>query len=238
MTANQPVYKTTMAHWYFDFISPYAYLQSQQRQLFEAVPQITCKPILFAGLLNHWGHLGPAEIPSKRDWTFAHITWLAHQQSTKLTLPAHHPFNPLPLLRLCVAAGSTVEASSRIFQYVWAEGHLPQEQSSFTQLCAEFNLNPDDLNDPAVKTQVLDNGKQAIEEGVFGVPTLVHGQQLFWGQDASDMFLDYLASVSPDGETNEASETNQANSADVRTAWPNKQMDLAAALPYGEQRKR
>jgi len=207
--------------WYFDFISPYAYLQSQQNKLFDASPEITCKPILFAGLLNHWGQLGPAEIPVKRNWTFAHITWLAQQHSIQLTLPAHHPFNPLPLLRLCVAAGSTVEATSQIFRYVWVEGHLPQDQEPFEKLCHAFNLTPDDLNDPAVKAQVLDNGKQAIDAGVFGVPTLVHQQQLFWGQDAGDMFLDYLSSLSTTG-----------------TQWPKKQMDLAAALPYGEQRKR
>lgn len=210
-----------MTDWYFDFISPYAYLQSQQNKLFDASPEITCKPILFAGLLNHWGQLGPAEIPVKRNWTFAHITWLAQQHSIQLTLPAHHPFNPLPLLRLCVAAGSTVEATSQIFRYVWVEGHLPQDQEPFEKLCHAFNLTPDDLNDPAVKAQVLDNGKQAIDAGVFGVPTLVHQQQLFWGQDAGDMFLDYLSSLSTTG-----------------TQWPKKQMDLAAALPYGEQRKR
>jgi len=226
-----------MTDWYFDFISPYAYLQSQQTELFEAVPDIICKPILFAGLLSHWGQLGPAEIPVKRDWTFAHITWLAHQQSIELTLPAHHPFNPLPLLRLCVAAGSTVEASSKIFRYVWAQGHLPQDQEPFKQLCHEFELTPDDLNDPTVKTQVLDNGKQAIAAGVFGVPTLVHQQQLFWGQDAGNMFFDYLSYLS-DTVDNKSAHTTETGTSLIARQWPKKQINLAAALPYGEQRKR
>jgi len=56
---------------YFDFISPYAYLAFKgiQRGLVNRV-DITYKPILFAGLLNHYGQLGPAEIPHRREWTF------------------------------------------------------------------------------------------------------------------------------------------------------------------------
>ncbi len=47
--------------WYFDFVSPYSYLQ------FEAYPELMrtteLRPVLFAGLLNHWGGKGPAEVP-------------------------------------------------------------------------------------------------------------------------------------------------------------------------------
>ena len=54
------------AIWYYDVISPYAYLQAMALPRLAEVLEITARPILFAGLLKHWGHLGPAEIPAKR----------------------------------------------------------------------------------------------------------------------------------------------------------------------------
>jgi hypothetical protein len=74
---------------------------------------------LFAGLLNHWDNKGPAEIPPKRTWSFEHCAWLAHEHRIRLKLPAQHPFNPLPLLRLCIALGSTTDIVHRRFRYVW-----------------------------------------------------------------------------------------------------------------------
>ena len=52
------------AAWYFDFISPFSYLQLGR---FKDLPQdleIALKPVVFSALLNHWGHMGPAEIPA------------------------------------------------------------------------------------------------------------------------------------------------------------------------------
>ena len=54
------------ADWYFDFVSPFAYLQLMD---FKRLPDslgIRYRPVLFAGLLGHWGQKGPAEIPDKR----------------------------------------------------------------------------------------------------------------------------------------------------------------------------
>ena len=96
--------------WYFDYISPYAYLQSAVLSRFERYARIEPRPVLFAGLLNHFGQKGPAEIPAKKAQTFREVVWLAHQHQIPLKLPHAHPFNPLPLLRLFVAAGGTRRA--------------------------------------------------------------------------------------------------------------------------------
>ena len=98
---------------YLDFVSPYAYLA------FEALPaalqghsvSVTYKPILFAGLLRHYGQLGPAEIPAKREWTYRQVLWLAHQQGIDFQMPATHPFNPLGLLRLALATAMLLPVS-------------------------------------------------------------------------------------------------------------------------------
>ncbi|WP_019139807.1 2-hydroxychromene-2-carboxylate isomerase [Noviherbaspirillum massiliense] len=173
--------------WYFDFVSPYSYLQSGLLGKLPAGTEIRFRPVLLAGLLNHWENVGPAEIEPKRIWTFEHCTWLAHKYGIPLKLPAHHPFNSLPLLRLCIALGNTPEVVHRLFRYVWREGRLPTETEHWQALLKELNATSDMLDRPEVKQQLIDNGQQAIAAGVFGVPTAVVGNQRFWGVDATDM---------------------------------------------------
>ncbi len=186
--------------WYFDFISPFSYLA------FEALPQalapitppprIDYRPVLFAGLLNHWGHKGPAEIGPKRTFTYEHVAWLAARHGIALRAPRHHPFNPLPLLRAAVAAGGGRSVIERVFRFVWRDGHLPDEPA-FADLLRTLHLDATALDAPAVKQALRDNGAQAIADGVFGVPTAVAttatGTRLIWGFDALPMLTDWLA---------------------------------------------
>ena len=110
-------------------ISPFAYLA------FEHLPQalegcsyeVQYRPVLFAGLLGHWGQKGPAEIEPKRQWTFRHIAWLSHTLQVPIDTPAPHPFNPLPLLRLALACATPGDMPNRrvveaLMRHVWRGG--------------------------------------------------------------------------------------------------------------------
>ena len=182
-----------MIDWYFDFISPYAYLQ--WHRLRREVPQlaITPKPVLFAGLLSHWDNKGPAEITPKRSWTYAHCLWLARRYDIPMQLPTAHPFNPLPLLRLSLALGATEDVVDRLFGYVWRDGRLPSDEDAWQDLLDELLVEPAEINAEAVKHALHRNCEEAIEAGVFGVPTAVVDGELFWGVDATDMLLAYVA---------------------------------------------
>lgn len=182
----------TKIDWYFDFVSPFAYLQSGLLGKLPAGTKIHYKPVLLAGLLNHWESLGPAEIAPKRIWTYEHCVWLAHKFGIPLKLPAQHPFNSLPLLRLCLALGNTPEVVNRLFRYVWREGRLPTETEHWTALLQELNATELALDHPQLKQQLIDNGAQAVAAGVFGVPTAVVDNRCFWGVDATDMLIAYL----------------------------------------------
>ena len=94
--------------WYFDFVSPYSYIALHRLE--ELPAPVAYKPVLFAGLLNHWGQKGPAEIPAKRRWTYRWCIWWAKSLGIPFRFPAAHPFNPLPHLRLALACGSRPEA--------------------------------------------------------------------------------------------------------------------------------
>ncbi|MBI5898275.1 MAG: 2-hydroxychromene-2-carboxylate isomerase [Rhodocyclales bacterium] len=182
---------------HFDFISPYAYLG------FEALPQalagLSCqvnyKPVLFAALLKHHGQLGPAEIADKRDWTYRQVQWLAHINGLRLDLPAAHPFNPLPLLRLALATVNEGdpgrEACAAIFEHVWQGG----EDAADPQRIAELTRRLNPLRDPAggeVKVELGNNTDAAIRQGLFGVPAFTVDDKSFWGFDSLPMLRAWL----------------------------------------------
>ena len=107
--------------WYFDFVSPFSYFQTQRFAELEPTIEIDCQPILFAALLKHWGQLGPAEIPVKRRFTYRYLQWYAERYEIALKMPAGHPFNPLRALRLATALGSTRDVVLEIFEFIWAD---------------------------------------------------------------------------------------------------------------------
>ena len=179
--------------WYFDFISPYAYLQWQRLRREAPTLSLNPKPVLFAGLLGHWGNKGPVETPPKRSWTYAHCLWVARRHDIPMRLPSAHPFNPLPLLRLSIALGANEDVVDRLFSYVWREGLLPSDEGDWQDLLDEFLIEPADINADAIKQELHRNCEQAIAAGVFGVPTAVVDGELFWGVDATDMLLAYVA---------------------------------------------
>lgn len=199
---------------YFDPISPFAWLA------FQHLPKVLMgndakhgvsynvvyKPILFAALLKHHGQLGPAEIPSKRDWTYRHVQWLGHGMGVPLTMPSSHPFNPLPLLRLglaCAAPRTPGQVSrhvaEQLLHHVWGSGgdatspdRLAALHTTLQSHLAQLSRALADPNGAAVKQQLKANSEEALAAGAFGVPTCVVDDKLFWGLDGLPMLKAYL----------------------------------------------
>ncbi len=113
---------------HLDFISPYAYLA------FEHLPEaleglsysVAYKPMLLGAVLKHHGQLGPAEIAAKCTWTYRHVLWLGHAHGVPIEMPASHPYNPLPHLRLALATTADGDISRHVaetlFREVWRGG--------------------------------------------------------------------------------------------------------------------
>jgi len=181
--------------WVFDVVSPFAYLALKQLPRLPRAIQVDYVPALFAGILNHHGQIGNAEIASKRRFTYRFALWRARQLGIDMRMPPAHPFNPLGALRLIIAAGNDQRAIERVFDAVWAEGRDVADPAVIESLAVELGIHDprNALGDPAVKQRLHDNTNWAIERGVFGVPTLVIDNELFWGQDGFEMALDYLA---------------------------------------------
>ena len=182
------------ASWYFDFISPFAYLQLRKATSWRARLDITPIPVAFGAILKHHGNVGPAEIPGKREWTYRLVQWQAEQTGVPLRFPPAHPFNPLAALRLCIAAGSTWQAVETIYDHIWAQGRAGTTGAELADAGRALGIDNVEIaaNAPEVKAQLRANTEAAIAAGVFGVPTLRSGAELFWGNDASPMIEQWL----------------------------------------------
>jgi 2-hydroxychromene-2-carboxylate isomerase len=147
-------------------------------------------------LLKQHGQLGPAEIAPKRDWTYRQVLWLAHTQGVTLQMPAAHPFNPLPLLRLALACGENGLANryvcETLFRHVWHGGADAADAQRLEAVKAALNPGRDPASD-AVKGELKANTEEAIARGLFGVPSYAVDDKLFWGFDALGMLRAYLA---------------------------------------------
>ena len=176
----------TPVRWYFDFISPFAYLQWPKVRALLDTQAILPVPILFGAVLDAVGQKGPAEIPRKREFTYRHVLWQARQQGIALRFPPAHPFNPLAALRLCIAAGNTPETIDAIFDWIWACGHAGDSADALLPLSTQLHVAPGASSTDSVKATLRNNTEAAITAGIFGVPTLAIGDALFWGNDAHD----------------------------------------------------
>jgi 2-hydroxychromene-2-carboxylate isomerase len=181
------------ASWVFDVISPFAYLAYGQLARLPAGVELEFVPVLFAGLLEHFGQLGPAEIPSKRRSTYRFVLWRARRLGIPMHMPPAHPFNPLAALRLIIAAGCHAHAVGTVLDAAFRHGRDLADPAVITELAATLGVaNPQAaLSDPKVKERLRANTSWAMKRGVFGVPTLVIGEEFFWGGDAIDMACEY-----------------------------------------------
>jgi len=182
---------------YFDYLSPFAYFAALKLPPLCEKHGVTLDycPVVFAGLLNHWGQLGPAEIPSKARHTAKHCMRYAKQNGISYQGPRYHPFNPLTTLRVStreVAGRDQARVVNCLFSLGWGQGGDLGGDEQIIQALEAVDLDGPKLvaraKEPSVKQTLRADTDAAIEEGVFGVPTMLIDDQLFWGIDQ----LDYL----------------------------------------------
>lgn len=177
---------------YFDFISMYAcFAWRRLRKLCdERDLELVAHPVVFARLLDHWGQLGPAEIPPKRECVFKAAWRTAALEGWDYDPPAAHPYNPIPSLRLALAAVGGADQHrvvDTIFDAGWSRGADLGDPGALVAALDAAGLDGAALlertAEPAVKDALRQGTEDAIGRGVFGVPTMILGEELFWGND-------------------------------------------------------
>jgi len=191
---------------HFDFVSPYAYLAwTQIHALAErAGASVEPAPILFAGLLNHHGHKGPAEVPAKRIYIYKDTLRRASLLGVPFALPPSHPFNPLLALRAVLAAPDERKRAliDALFAASWGDAEdRGIDRPEVVRAAARAAGIEGDLVERAsaddVKRALRSRTEDAIAAGVFGVPTMRAGEELFWGLDSFDLLERHLRGDDP-----------------------------------------
>lgn len=199
------------ATFYYDIVSPFAYLYLKQRSRLEKALDIKPVPVLLGGLLRATENKGPGEVAAKRPHTYQFCVWQAERLGIPFRFPEHHPFMTVTAQRLLVEQNADWKMVERAFDYVWVEGKDPN--LSWPEFCSHLGLAADTPKPESaeVKTQLIANTNQAKAAGAFGVPALVVNQHCFWGVDTIDWVLDYLARPSMFAEPSYAYAGNVPN---------------------------
>jgi 2-hydroxychromene-2-carboxylate isomerase len=192
----------TSLRFYFDYISPNAYLAWTQLPALAGRFGVAVEPVpvLFAGLLDAHRRVGPAETP-------AHIRWMWKNVLRKATLlgvpfhpPAFHPFNPLLALRassLPLPAAGRMTLIDALFQAVWVQGLHIAEADVVRSVADGAGLAGGELVAAAGSAQskagLRGQTDDAFARGVFGVPSMEVDGELFWGYDDFPQLTRFLS---------------------------------------------
>ena len=193
-------------HFYFDFISPYAYFAWRNLpSLAEKYNRpIDAHPVVFGKLLDKWGQLGPAEILPKRKWLHQYCLRYAALNGFEYNPPKCHPFNPLAALRMSLKEVSGIDQHrviDTIFEAGWSRGEDLGDLPTLISLVEQQNIDGEYLSrqvsQPDVKKLLINETAMAIEKGVFGVPSIIIDGNLFWGNDQMEHIELLLAGNDP-----------------------------------------
>lgn len=191
---------TPIVTFYFDPVSPYAWLAANALDRIEATgAQTVFQPVLFAALLNAHGNIGPAEVPAKRAYIFRDVMREAARAGLQFKGPPGHPFNPLQALRMCLAVTRQDERrrfALAVMSACWERGEDVSDPAVLSKVADACGLSGSALQaaaqQPDIKMQLQAATENAIAGGVFGVPTFKVGAELFWGGDRIDALIRYL----------------------------------------------
>lgn len=202
------------ARLYFDFISPYSYLAVAELEPFAqrtgAVVELV--PVVYGAILEATDLVGPVESPTKRDYTFLDAMRRAERLGLPFEGPPTHPFRSLEALRtVCLFrdrrdVGRLVE---RLMHLCWGEGaaltDLDVLRSAVTDVGLDATRLGERIAESSVKQQLIDLTTEALDRGVFGIPTFELDGELFWGHDRMDDLADRLSgrAAPPDEKLNE-----------------------------------
>ncbi len=186
---------------YFDFVSPYAWLAAHQLGAVRDCTGVKFRfvPVLFAGLLDRHANVGPAEIPAKRRYTFADAQRWAVHLGLEFKSPPAHPFNPLKPLRVTSAVdddGEREALSRRLLDATWSDGQDITADTVVEQIADNMGLDGKALlasaQSEGIKQRLRQQTDTAVAAGVFGVPTFVVDGEVFWGNDRLPFLQAYL----------------------------------------------
>ena len=183
---------------YFDFISPYSFLAHKEiRKIENKIDiKIRYKPILLGGLHNLHGIKAPAFIPAKAKHMIRDCKLIAERNNVKFKFNSYFPIRSLNLMRgVLVAEEDNIKNYyiDNIFNTVWQDGLNMNDEIIFHKVLKNLNINPKTFSlrstSSLIKDSLRNKTNEAYEKGVFGAPTLILNNKIFWGSDTIEFAL-------------------------------------------------
>ena len=183
---------------YFDFVSPYSFLAHKKIRKIESKAKIKVRylPILLGGLHNLHGIKAPAFIPAKARHMIRDCKLIAEKNNTKFKFNSYFPIKSLNLMRGVLVAEEDNFKSyyiDSIFDTIWQDGLNLNDENIFYKVLKNLNVNPKTFilrsSSSSIKDLLKKRTSEAYEKGVFGAPTFVSNNKIFWGQDRIEFVL-------------------------------------------------
>ena len=177
---------------YFDFISPYSFLAHKEIIKIERKNSIKIKykPILLGGLHNLHGIKAPAFIPAKAKHMIRDCKLIAEKNRIKFKFNSYFPIKSLNLMRgVFVAEEDNYKSHyiDSIFNAIWQDGLNMNDENVIQKVLKNLNINPKTFDlrsaSSSIKESLRKRTNEAYERGIFGAPTFVSNNKIFWGQD-------------------------------------------------------
>ena len=183
---------------YFDFISPYSFLAHKEIIKIEKKNsvKIKYKPILLGGLHNLHGIKAPAFIPAKAKHMVRDCKLIAEKNKTKFKFNSYFPIRSLNLMRGVLVAEEDNYKSyyvDSIFNSIWQDGLNMNDENIIQKVLKNLNVNPKTFllrsASSSIKDSLRKKTNEAYEKGIFGAPSFVSNNKIFWGQDRLEFAL-------------------------------------------------
>jgi len=183
---------------YFDFISPYSFLAHKEIRKIENKEgcKIRYIPILLGGLHNLHGIKAPAFIPAKAKHMIKDCKLIAEKNEIKFKFNSYFPIRSLNLMRgVLVAEEDNIKNYyiDNIFNTIWQDGLNMNDEIIIQKVLKNLNTNPKTFSlrssSSLIKDSLRKKTTEAYEKGIFGAPTFVVNNKIFWGQDRLEFAL-------------------------------------------------
>ena len=183
---------------YFDFISPYSFLAHKQIREMENKEgiKVIYKPVLLGGLHNLHGIKAPAFIPAKAKHMVRDCKLIAEKNNIRFKFNSYFPIRSLNLMRGVLVAEEDDFKSyyiDNIFDAIWQDGLNMNDENIFQRILKNLNVNPKTfllrIGSSSIKDSLRKKTSEAYDKGIFGAPTFVSNNKIFWGQDRIEFAL-------------------------------------------------
>ena len=180
---------------YFDFISPYSYLAHLKIKQTKNI-NFKYKPVLVGGLHNLQGITAPAFINSKLKHMISDCDLIAKRDKSNFIWNLKFPINSLNIMRGYLLIDNETKDSylNLIFNAYWKDNLDISNEEILKSILNKCKINPinffDGIKDPKIKDELKAVTQEAHDKEVFGTPTFVVNNKLFWGQDRLEFALD------------------------------------------------